>query len=225
MRSFTVVIVLFFVTFVLSSCSNVEQDYSPVAPEISKISNIPDNNSYNYLETFYQAKVESFGYSADENCLAINCQSESWPNHLRFAFVILEYNGNLNSPNSVMVVVNNLESNIIYLTGYSDRNLSEIKVYYPLQGIIVPEPGLPDFTSFEEMKVDSWETNNESIVVMTPDWNSTLTETFIEIQMKYQSVLVYASKPSAKEFVLPLYGDKGVTSVNLYGLFQPSCIK
>jgi hypothetical protein len=224
MKFFTVLLVSFFVAFVLSSCSNVEQDYSPVSPEINKISNVPDLSAYNYLETFYQAKVESYGTS-DDGSLAINCQSNNWPNHLRFAFVILEYNANLNSPHDVLVVVNNLESNIIYLSGYTDRNLSNVKVYYPLKGIIIPEPGLPDFTVMDEMKVGFWETNNKAIVVQTPDWKSTLTETFIEIQMKHQSVLVYASKPSAKEIILPMYGDQGVTGVNLYGLFQPSRVK
>ncbi len=220
MKSFTVVIVLFFVAFVLSSCSNVEQDYSPVSPEISKVSNSSDASAYNYLETFYQAKVESFGTIDLLNDLTINCQSKNWPNHLRFAFVILEYNGNLNSPHNVMVVVNNLESNVIKLPGYTSSNLRNVKVYYPLNAVIIPEPGLSDFTSLDEMKVDYWEANKKAIVLSTTDWKSNLTDAFIEIQMKYQNVLVYVSKPEQKEIILPMFGDKGVYNVNLFGLFQ-----
>lgn len=223
MKFFTVLLVSFFVAFVLSSCSNVEQDYSPVAPEINKVSSLDLTGSYNYLQTFYEIEVESFGSSigsADDTGLHITCQEKYWPGDIQSAFIVLEYSNLFQPARDEMVVLEKPKSNVLVLPNVSAENLKSVRVYYYSSDIGTVPQGLPDQTALENLKVGSWSTSGQSILVYTNDWTSAWSDCFVEIQLKYKNVLVYVSTPDEKQIIVPMFGKMGVTGVKLFGLFQ-----
>ncbi len=224
MRSFTVLIVLFFVTFVLSSCSDVNQDYSPVSPEVNKINVSEYNGAFQYLQTFEEIPVVSFsspsaGQQVDAG-LIINCQSKYWPSNVLSVFVVLEHYNIFDPAFDELVVINNPESNVLNIPNASDKNLKNVRVYYFAEDIGIVPQGLPDYSSLEKLHIDSWNTSGKSIVVYTNDWKSTISNCFLELQMKDRNLLVYISKPDYKQFTVPKFGDKSVTDLKLFGLDQ-----
>jgi hypothetical protein len=223
MKFFTVLLVSFFVAFVLSSCSNVEQDYSPVSPEINKVTVQNTDGAFRYLQTFQQVGVESFGPSigaATDEGLVVTCQSKYWPAYVQAALVVLEHSSLLQPVQDEFVIVNKPKSNVLVLPGYSVQNLTNVKVYYYTIDFGTVPNGLPDFTPVNKMKVASWNTTGNSIEVLSNDWTTALTDCFIEVQMKSKNLMVYIAKPQNKQIVLPMFGNMGVLDVNLYGLFQ-----
>ena len=222
MKSFAAVIALFFVTFVLSSCSDVNQDYSPVSPKINKVSVSEYDGAFQYLQTFEEIPVVSFSSPSvgqqGNLGLIINCESKYWPSNVLSVFVVLAHYNIFDPAFDELVVINNPESNVLSIPNASDKNLKSVRVFYFVEDIGIVPQGLPDYSSLEKLHINSWNTSGKSIEVYSNDWKSSTSNCFLELQMKDKNILVYISKPEYKQFTVPKFGDKSITDIKLFGL-------
>jgi len=215
-------IALFTITsaFFLMSCSNVDQDLSPIGPEIEKNS-VPDaTGTYPYLTTFNSISVESFtvlpGIRSGE--IEVVVGSRGWSDNLEHIYVMLEYLGVTNQSADKMVYLEKPSSSTFQLEGFETENLIDVKVYCYVP---VTDPGIkhpyPMQQSFNDIEIQ-WFADHNGIELILPPTGTGLGDSFVEISSDEGSVVVFIGIPDNTEIFIPYNGDSAITSVNLYSM-------
>jgi len=126
-------IALFTITsaFFLMSCSNVDQDLSPVGPEMEKISAPDVTGTYQYLTCFTSIKVDGFNVTGGirGNEIERVVGQRGWSDNLEHIYVILEYYSDINPSPDKMVYLEKPASTTFKVEGFETKGLKDVKVY------------------------------------------------------------------------------------------------
>jgi len=204
-----------------TSCSDVNQDFSPVSPGIEK-QNGPGPISpfiYDYMQEFIELNVEEFS-STKANAVVIHLQGVKATSEIIHAFAILEYNSPMTPGTSALVFLGKPSSTTIEIPNFSSENLTGVRVYALKSASGVPISGTyEDYQPFEQLNVSNLEVASTYIKVTTPDWSSDLKESFAELKFKSGNKLVFLERPSSGEFSIPVQDTYHFTDIKLFGLY------
>lgn len=215
-------IALFTITsaFFLMSCSNIDQDASPVGPETSKLSVPEATGTYPYLQSFNSIPVESFTVIPGDDAIEVVVGDEGWPEALEHIYVVLEYESETNPSADRMVYLEKPRSAAFQVEGFKITGLKAVKVYcYELftdPGIQNPYLPLQSFNNVEMQ----WSANDEEIQILLYDNFGDLGDSFAEITTTDGSFTVFIDKPNNKEILIPKYAKPTTTGVKLYSLLN-----
>lgn len=233
MKSIISVLSVLFVLFFIG-CSNLEQETSPIAPELQKSSfkSETQNGTYKYLQCFNLIPVQSFKSSKDAGdiksvgTIEIVIAPENFPKFFKHMFVVLEYNNINRLAANNMLFIDRPKSNVFQLENVVTNELKNVKVYAyindnDINGI---NPTYDYLTSFGEMTINNWNVSEDGIEIYTDDWNQGLGDTFVEFSVSnadYQSfVLTYIARPTNGKIVLPRFVKGLITQVKMFGFFN-----
>lgn len=212
----------------LVSCSDFEQESSPIVPEFQKTSTNYEitSGTYEYLQCFDLIPVQSIQSSTTLGSIEIVISPKIFPKYFMHMFVMLEYKDSILPLRNSMIFVGKPNSNIIRIDGVNESSLKSVKVYAYIpkvdgKGISQPYNYL---TSFQELTVTEWNVSNNEILIFTQDWSSSLGDTFIELTIAHPGsqnhVLTYIAKPMEGKLILPKFLKERITQVKMYGLFN-----
>ncbi len=207
--------------FFLMSCSNVDQDLSPVGPETEKIS-VPDTPpTYPYLTTFTTIPIKHFSITPGGAIEVVVGLDEGWPDNLKHLFVMLEYVSEIYPPADRMVYLEKPRSITFQLEGFKTTGLKNVKVYgfLPAYDIKIQNPYPPQqfFNNIEVL----WSANEKEIeVLILDDYNRGLGDSFVEITNDEGIYVAFIDVPTNKKIFIPNYGKPEVIGVKLYSLLH-----
>jgi hypothetical protein len=203
--------------FTLMSCSNVDQDLSPVGPEISKISVTEATGTYPYLQLFNSCPVESYTVFGND-VIEIVVGDEGWPEALEHIYVILEYESEIHPSAERMVYLEKPRTVTFQIEGFRTTGLKAVKVYYYA---LFTDPGIQNpylpLQSFNDVEMQ-WSANDEEIQILLNDNFGDLGDSFAEITTTDGSFAVFVDKPNSKEILIPKYGKPVTTGVKLFSM-------
>lgn len=229
MKQIVSAFLLLFVLFLIS-CSNLEQESSPIAPELKKdgTGKINTDGAYDYLQCFNYIPVQSFKSTTTPGTIEIVISPDKFPKLFMHMFVALEYKeGGLPLRNN-MIFVGKPNTNIIRVNGILEHTLKSVKVYAYIpnndwKGITPPYNYL---TSFEELVIDEWNISNNQILIYYGDWKPNLRDTFLELTIasssKQNYLLTYIASPSEGKVIIPKFMKEKIIQIKSYGIFDDS---
>ena len=209
-------IALFTITsaFFLMSCSNVDQDLSPVGPEIEKNS-VPDvTGTYPYLTSFTSIPVDGFTAGTRGGAIEIVVDgSRGWSDVLEHIYVMLEYYSDTNPSPDKMVYLERPASTTFKLEGFETRGLKSVKVYCyePATDPGVQSPYHP-LNYFSDVYLQ-WSASPTKIEVNILDNSRKFGDTFAEITTDEGSFVVFIGIPSSTQITIPINSDPSSTRV------------
>ncbi len=222
--SFIAVIGIFF----LASCSDLNQDISPVAPEINKVSEqttgpiLGDPYYYSYLQDFVEIKVTSFGNSKS-NTISVTIDNSKAPGEIIHAFAVLDYFSPTVTGQCYLVFVGKLNSSTFEIPGYSADKLANVRIYALTSGNGRPKSKVYDqYQSFQDMLISNFDIVGRDMKIVTSSWSENLLDAFVEISSGGSRKLVYIEKPESSAFSIPITNPfpGSDISVRLFGRFQ-----
>jgi len=204
--------------FMLMSCSNVDQDLSPVGPETSKISAPEESGTYPYLRSFTSIPIESFNVLPITGEIEVVVGDQGWPVDLEHIYVILEYESETYPSAFKMVYLEKPRSVSFQLEGFKTSGLKDVKVYcyvlnpdeWPVQH---PYPPQYTFSNYEVQ----WLAEELGITLIL-DNSIQYGDTFIEIITTEGSFTTFIDIPRDLKIFIPLNGNPATKSVNLYSI-------
>ncbi len=201
----------------LMSCSNVDQDISPVGPEISKISVTEATGTYPYLQLFNSVPVESYTVMPG-NEIEIVVGDEGWPEALEHIYVLLEYESETHPSEEKMVYLEKPRSVTFQIDGFRTTGLKVVKVYYYA---LFTDPGIQNpyqpLQSFNDVEMQ-WSANGEEVQILLNDNFGDLGDSFVEITTTDGSFAVFVDNPNSKEILIPKYDKPVTTKVKLFSM-------
>jgi hypothetical protein len=225
-------LILFFalsVSLVLTSCSQLDQESSPVTPQINKESNPLNYETfpYEYLAAF--PEMESVKWEealSDGQWVIVTLNKTDREFHHIFCEVIYS---DLTEPVekiSELYFAGKPEDSRFVFAKPENSIISDVRVYvvydYPSVNEILIYNEIPfpynHWQKFSSIYVHAWETKDKVISISAENDVNNSEHIFAQINSKEGNMLVFAAKPSSEFFDIPKYGDTGVMDVNLYGL-------
>lgn len=212
------------IAFLLMSCSNVEQDLSPVAPEIQKISAPEGTGTFPYLTSFYSVPVKGFSALRDgEIEVEVVVGDLGWPKDVVHIYALLEYELQTVSSQNKMVFLEKPISNIFKLKGFNTVGLKNVKVYCysPVSDILFEQP-YPQQQSFNNIEIQ-WSANYKGIQILLSGTAGDLGDSFVEITTSEGSFVTFIDEPQSEKIFIPRSGPAGLietTDVNLFSLLK-----
>ena len=227
MKSFISVLSLLFVLFFVS-CSDMQQENSPIAPDFQKAGNdqLVLDGTYSYLQCFDFVPVYAIRTTKSPGTIDVVISPDKFPKYFMHMFVVLEYKNTTLPFTNKMIFVGKPKTNIIQLDNVEIKNLQSAKVYAYIpqvdwKGI---QPPYNYLTIFDELVVDDWNVSDEEIVIYTDDWKANLSDTFVELTLSNQDqpsfVLTYISKPDNGKVTVPKFIKETIIKVKMYGFFN-----
>lgn len=223
MKYFTILSVLV-LTFLLTSCTQTENDFSPVGPDLIKTNNETmnqDGSVYPFpLFTSFKSYANNGWISTGKFDQVIVRLNNPLPKTV--AFAIVEY---LNEPGPItgnsgkeMVYLDVQEGTNINVPVTPGNKISNITIYGLTHSIYIAGNLYQEFQKFNNVKVDEWKSSERSIVITSSAYNNTFKQVFAEINFGTNSTLVFLQKPASQLMSFPNSNGTKVTSVSLFGL-------
>ncbi len=213
-------IALFTITsaFFLMSCSNVDQDLSPVGPEMEKISAPDVTGTYQYLTCFTSIEVDGFSAGTRGDEIEVVVGQRGWPDDLEHIYVMLEYYSDINPSPDKMVYLEKPASTTFTLKGFKTTGLKDVKVYcyVPATDPGVQSPYKPQ-QSFNDIEIQ-WFADYNGIGLTLLDKGTGLGDSFVEITSTEGSFVTFIDVPTNQKIFIPYNGDLAITSVNFYSM-------
>lgn len=225
--------ILFFVisvSLIITSCSQLDQETSPIGPQINKTSetlNTPTIFPYTYLSSFPELNSVKWGHVSNDDGLV----------YVKFSKPVKDFNqifceiiySDINETTSLKselyfagIPLNN-EFSFAVSEGkiISDINLYAVYSYLQLEDILPANerPKLPYniWQEFNSITVNEWEAKGETIFVNASDELINNQHVYAKIVSKQGSILVVLGKPSTSTFDIPKYGDLNIEDLDLFG--------
>jgi hypothetical protein len=209
--------------FFLTSCSDVNQDMSPVAPGVDKVVMDPGPISpfiYSYLQSFSRYPVSDYYLGKGVNKVTIELGGDVAISEIVHAFAIFDYDSQVLPEKSKLVFLGKPSSSTIEVPGVASTSLSGVRVYYLGSSSGTPVSGAySEFQNFTEISASS-KIQEKLITLSSSAWNPDIAEAFAEVQFKEGGQLVFLEKPSASNFSFPYAYGNQVKGVKLFGLFN-----
>ena len=197
----------------LMSCSNVEQDLSPVGPEMQKISAFDGTGTYPYLTTFNFIPIESFTIVPGNDIIEVTVGSRGWSDNLKHIYIVLEYVSKTDPSADRMVYLEKPKSSTFKLDNLETEGLKDIKVYgyEPVSDNSIQHPYFPQ-QSFNNIGIQ-WSANEKEIQILI---QGPIQDTFVEITNDEGTFVTFIGVPDSKQIFIPNYGNPETTNVKLY---------
>ena len=125
-----------------------------------------------------------------------------------------------------MIFIGKPLTNVFELEGVQTNYLKNIKVYSYApdnnwKGITPPYAYM---TTFSELKITEWSDTGVELVIHTDEWNSNISDSFIELQFANgdgsENVLTFIAKPSARKIAIPKFRRETITGLKMYAIFD-----
>ena len=145
----------------LASCSDINQDVSPVSPDVNKVSFIQgpilgDPFYYSYLQEFEEIGVANFGNSKS-NSIVVTIDNSKAPDEIIHALVVLDYFTPTTQSQCYLVFVGKLSSPTFEIPGYTTNKLANVRVYALTSGSGTPKSKVYDpYQPFQDMLISSF---------------------------------------------------------------------
>ncbi len=215
-------VALFTFTFalLLMSCSNIDQDLSPVGPDVEKISTLDVQSTYPYLTLFNSVQVESFTIIPGDDAIDIVVGGRGWADNLEHIYVMLEYAADTYPSADKMVYLEKPRSVTFRLKGFKTDGLKDVKVYCyePFTDPGIKHPYFP-LQSFNNTEMQWYSSENE-IQILLYDTFRNLGDSFAQITTTEGSFVLFLDKPTIKEILIPKNAKTEVTGVKLYSMLD-----
>jgi len=207
----------------LASCSDNNQDFSPVSPDTAKLNFGPGPAHqfiYDYMQEFSDFQVESYDNSKSSS-IVIRLQDTKAPDEIVQAFALLDYSSPLTAGECNLIYIGKPNSTTIEIPGENASHLTDVKVFALTNsnGKMVTS-SYDQFQHFQEMLISHYGIDNNKIKISTPSWNNNLVVAFLEITTKAGSKLYYLQKPASQDFSVPLNVEGQILGVKLFGQFD-----
>jgi hypothetical protein len=225
---------LFFLAFsfavLLTSCSQVDQESSPLSPQINKNINQSGLTSfpYKYLSEFPELETVKWEESlSDDQWVIVTLKKQSTEFHHIFCEVIYTDFTEADKKSSELFFAGKPEKLKFVFSKPSDKSISGIRVYgvynYPTANDIQYNNEVYQFPYnywqiFNSVTVNSWTVKENTVSVNASNELNYCEYIFAQINSKEGNKLVFAARPSSEFFDIPKYGDTGIEELNLYGL-------
>ena len=216
-------ITLFTITsaFFLMSCSNIDQDLSPVGPEIEKISAPAETGTYPYLTTFASIPVKSFAVTRGIGSIEVVVDIDEWSDNLKHIYVMLEYTVDKHPSPNRMVYLEKPSSSTFLLEGFETQGLKNVKVYgYEATNSIneIQNP-YQSQQSFNNLDTE-WFANEKEIEILVQNNTRALGDTFAEITNDAGIYVTFLGVPTTQKICIPNNGKPDITNVKLYSMMD-----
>lgn len=227
MKSLISILSVLFI-LLLVGCSNLEQETSPVAPELNKMvsEQMVPSDTYPFLQCFNSVPVKSFNSVKSPGTIEVVIAPDKFPKVFMHMFAVLEYEDYKAPISNNLIFIGKPLTNVFELEGIETNYLKNIKVYSYMpdnnwKGINPPYGYL---TSFAELKITDWNDTGVELIIYTDDWNANIDDTFIEVQFANldgtNDVLTYIAKPSARKISVPKFRRETIIGLKMYALFN-----
>jgi hypothetical protein len=219
----------FSVSLILASCSQLDQENSPVAPTLTKqvdpvnidpanIINFP----YEYLSAFPEIEYAKWEESYSDNQWVIVTLDRSVKkfHHLYCEIVYSSENEPTNEKRELIFAGKPGTNKIAVSKTYSDK-IEEVNVY------AVADYGSDDrplpYKTGEKLNtifVKSWDIQDDAVLVNTSGEIYTSSQVYAQIDSEKGNMLVFVGNPAAETFNIPNFANIGVNNVELYGFIN-----
>ena len=229
MKAIKLAFVALFVLFT-TNCSDFEQSNSPIFPDTIQKPIVENDfqGAYQYLQCFQFIPVESINNTKSINSIEIVISPNKFPKYFIHMYILVEYHDYSSPLEDELIFVGKPPTNVIQLNDISVKNITSVKVYAYVpdadgKGICPPFDYL---TSFKELDVEYWNVQPNEIQIVTEDWKSNLTDSFVQLELlrpDYDSpayVLTYISRPDCGKIVLPKFLKESIKDVKIFGHFS-----
>jgi hypothetical protein len=114
----------------LTSCSDINQDSSPVSPysDVLEKSPLDQNFSYQYLQSFSSVAVSDY-YTSKSAGIIMELETAKSPQSLKHVYALLDYGTQLDPPTCYLVYLGNQQSSTVEIPDYSIANLKGVRLY------------------------------------------------------------------------------------------------
>lgn len=198
--------VVTFATFLLTSCSDIQENQSPVSSQM--VSTLNKGAGYKSVST--QIPIKEWRYTATEGGIFITfgCDMQEYD----FIFAVIQ-----NQEFSKTQLVFLQKINDEYYLALSETNeISDVRVY---GNKVISDIGVYPFAylqNFEQVKVNSWSVNGPFISISNSAWNHIASSLFVEVLSEDQNLLVYVGEYWDYEFAIPNFDLKQVDGIKLF---------
>ncbi|MGB5531064.1 MAG: hypothetical protein WBQ32_13950, partial [Ignavibacteriaceae bacterium] len=130
MKSLISILSVMFV-LLLVGCSNLEQETSPVAPEMNKMvsEQMAPSTTYPFLQCFNSVPVKSFNSTKSPGTVEVIIATDKFPKIFTHMFAVLEYEDFRAPISNNMIFIGKPLTNVFELEGVQTNYLKNIKVY------------------------------------------------------------------------------------------------
>ena len=213
-------LVLFFaisVSMILTSCSQLDEQTSPLGPTMNKQSKNSPTQPYTYLATFPELNSVKWSLSNNDDGNVVVSFISPVKNYSHL-FCIVSYADIFEPalPNYELYFVGKPKSNEFNFQVPANKVISNIRVYvvYNYGGSRLP---YADMQKFNSVPVNQWYAKGETISVDAANDINFNEHLFVRIESLSGSFLVFVGKPASSNFDIPKYGDMNVERLDLYG--------
>ncbi|RPI74424.1 MAG: hypothetical protein EHM47_03600 [Ignavibacteriales bacterium] len=218
------------VTLILTSCSQLEEESSPVTPSMNKYAEGSDINvfPYEYLATFQEVEYVKWEESlSDDQWVIVTMSKQKKEFHHIFCEIVYTDRNEPVAKDRELFFAGNPDNLKFAVPKPLDKTISEVNLYavynYPTANELPGYNEFPNFPyndrqKFPSIGVDSWMTKEKIISVDAAEDVYNNEHVFVQIDSKEGKMLVFMAKPSFEIFEIPKYGDLGINEVNIYGL-------
>jgi|GEM_PF-4125226 len=216
----TFLLFVFSASLILTSCSQLEQENSPVAPTINKHVDPANiiNYPYEYLAAFPEIQYVKWEESVSDAQWVIVTMDKSLKFHHLYCEIIYSSENEPIYEKRELIFAGKPETNKFAVSKtYSDK-IKEVNVYAVLNFGNSDKP-LPYNVGekLNPVRVHSWNVQGDVVSVSTSEEIYTKSHVYARINSNSGNMLVFVGNPSAETFDIPEYGDLGINDVDLYG--------
>lgn len=217
-------------SMILASCSQLDQESSPVTPQFNKQSDPYNLNSYpyEYLKAFPEIEYVKWEESISDAQWVIVTLSKPVQEFHHIFCEIIYTSSNETVENDRELIFAGKPDNLKFAVPKSlNEKISEVNIYavynYPSANEIIVNNEMYPFPykerqQFKPVEVYSWDTSENTISVNASNDISSTEHVFAKINSKDGNKLVFIAQPESEFFDIPQYGDTGVLDIDLFGL-------
>lgn len=204
---FTVV----FLSFLLTSCSELTQDQSLVSFQNEQLASRPQTN-YNtaFAMQFTPIPIKDWKWSDAKSGIELIFGDAMW--QYDYVFAVIQQ---AEIDKSTLIFLERVTDEFFIPLNLVD--VKDVRVY----GIYNPtvEIGTYPFKylqNFSHLGILAWEDGETTMKVAAVEWNAGNRDLFAEMMYESDRLLVYVGNPQSNVFELPKYGFKYVSELNLF---------
>jgi hypothetical protein len=221
MKYFTI-LSMFVFSFILASCTQTENTFSPVAPVMNKTVIMPGNvtdNKYPFdLYTTFKFYDLNNWSLMDGNSVNVELADPLPDNCYSFAVTTYYSTGTQRNTSKVLTYLGLKSGTNIVVPIISGQKLTDVKIYGSSIATGRNIDIYPDGQNFSSIKVDGYKVVNKTIDITAAGYATHFTQVYTIIHYNGNSVLMFLQKPTSNIFSIPCFGTSDVTGVTLYGL-------
>lgn len=216
---------LFILVFaiLLASCTQTENNISPVAPNLNKVTPLSSINNgtpfpFPLLTTFKAYTNKGWSSTGQLDKVSVLLSNPLPAKSVTFAVIVYSAPGPIGNSEKVLTFLDFQYGNTVTVPVTPGKQIQKITIYAFSNNSITATNYYSNNQDFTNLKVDSWKSTGKDITVTSSSYVPSINQLYAVVNYGTSSVLVFMQKPSSQTFTIPDFGGSQVTSVSLYGL-------